>query len=182
MNKLKSQLEALLFISGKPVSLKKLARLSAAEESAVLAALNELQGEYDARESGVALFSAGDEWQMMTRPEHQSLAEKLTESELTGELTKPQLETLTVIAYAGPITKPELEQIRGVNCSLIVRNLLVRGLIKEVGETDAVIPAYEVTMDFIRHIGLTNVSELPDYAALHAHPTLAAERAGESLS
>jgi segregation and condensation protein B len=86
---------------------------------------------------------------------------------LTGELTRPQLETLTIIAYRGPITKPEIEQIRGINCSLIIRNLLMRGLVEEAESAEKLQPVYSVSGDFVRHLGLHAIGELPEYASFH---------------
>ena len=84
-----------------------------------------------------------------------------------GELTRPSIETLTIIAYRGPITKPEIEQIRGVNCSLILRNLLMRGLVEESESVERLQPVYAISADFLRHLGLHAISDLPDYATLH---------------
>src|SRR3989339_659375 len=68
-----------------------------------------------------------------------------------------------------PITRPELEQIRGVNCSLILRNLMMRGLVKEAEDPSGLLPKYEVTTDYLRHLGVTNLNELPEYEKLHNH-------------
>jgi segregation and condensation protein B len=114
------------------------------------------------------LFSTNDEWQLASHPENKEVAEHFVKTEISGELTKPQLETLTVISYCGPITKPELEQIRGVNCSLILRNLLMRGLVKE-SEKDSLLPSYEVTMEYLQHLGISSLKDLPDYETLHNH-------------
>ena len=78
-----------------------------------------------------------------------------------GELSRPSLEALTILAYRGPLTRPELEQIRGVHSSLILRNLLLRGLIEEKEDARLGQPLYSVTLDFLRHIGLASVEELP---------------------
>ena len=82
-----------------------------------------------------------------------------------GELTRPQLETLTVIAYKSPITKSEIEQIRGINCTMILRNLLMRGLIiEEEGTLESV---YTVSLETLSLLGITKVEDLPDYQKLH---------------
>ena len=84
--------------------------------------------------------------------------------EQVGELTRPSLESLTIIAYRGPITKAELEMIRGVNCSMILRNLLIRGLIREEkGKTESV---FRVSLEFLRWLGVQQASDLPDYDKL----------------
>ena len=92
------------------------------------------------------------------------------------ELTRPSLETLTIIAYRGPITKPEIEQIRGINCSLILRNLALRGLIEEADDAARLQPVYTVSVKFLRHLGIHAASELPQYEDLHGN-----ERIGKML-
>ncbi|EKD43882.1 MAG: Segregation and condensation protein B, partial [uncultured bacterium] len=130
---------------------------------------NALSLKYNNQESGIMLVQNNEEWQMVSNPDNREAAENFLKAEVSGELTRPQLETLTVISYCGPITRPELEQIRGVNCSLIIRNLMMRGLVKEVEDTTNLLPKYEVTTDYLRHIGLNNLNELPDYDKLHNH-------------
>ncbi len=87
--------------------------------------------------------------------------------EASGPLTRPSLETLAVIAYRGPVTKPEIEQIRGVNCAIILRNLLIRGLIEEREDTTRLQNVYTVSVDFLRELGLHNLDELPKYPDFH---------------
>ena len=115
------------------------------------------------------MLSTASEYQLVSSPENKTVAEHFIKAELSGELTRPQLETLTVISYCGPITKPEIEQIRGVNCSLILRNLLMRGLVKESDKETNLLPSYEVTMEYLQHLGINSLSELPDYSELHNH-------------
>lgn len=163
-----SQLESILFVAGKPVSEKKLAKAARTSVAEAQAGLAELKARYGA-ERGVALYQNNDEWQLVSNPDNQTATEQFVKAEVTGDLTRPQLEALTVVAYRGPITRPELEQIRGVNCSLILRNLMLRGLVQEREEAADLLPTYEVTMEYLRHIGVASITELPDYATLHAH-------------
>ncbi len=164
-----SQIESILFVASKPLGLKKIAKAMDAEETMVTDALQSLKMKYNSQNSGVSLLQNNDEWQLVSNPENRTVAEKFLKAEVSGELTRPQLETLTVISYCGPITKPELEQIRGVNCALILRNLLMRGLIKENEDSTNLLPTYEVTMDYLRHLGINSLAELPDYETLHNH-------------
>ncbi|MBT7553409.1 SMC-Scp complex subunit ScpB, partial [bacterium] len=92
----------------------------------------------------------------------------------TGELSKPSLETLTIVAYRQPIAKEELEQIRGVNCSVILRNLLIRGLVEARESKGDLVPMYSVTIDFLRHLGIDSVEQLPDFAKLNSNENLQA--------
>lgn len=164
-----SQIETILFVASKPLSIKKIAKVLQAEENVALEALKELVAKYNVAESGMLVLQNNEDWQMVSSPENKAIAENFLKAEISGELTRPQLETLTVVSYCGPITRPELDQIRGVNCSLILRNLMMRGLIKENDDNATLLPKYEVTMEYLRHLGLNSITELPDYAKLHEH-------------
>lgn len=166
---LNSQIETILFVASKPLSFKKIAKVLQVEENVALEALKELVTKYNQSESGIVLIQNNDDYQMVSNPDNKAAAENFLKAEVSGELTRPQLETLTVISYCGPITRPELDQIRGVNCSLILRNLMMRGLIKENDDNTSLLPKYEVTMEYLRHLGLNNITELPDYEKLHQH-------------
>jgi segregation and condensation protein B len=136
-------------------------------EEAIAGVLNELKQKYNFPESGVQLVDAGDGVQFVSNPENAELVKRFVKDDFSGELTPASLETLTVIAFRGPITKPELEQIRGVNCSLILRNLLIRGLIIGDENKQNMQTYYQVTTDFLKHLGINSVEELPDYQKLH---------------
>src|SRR3989338_11468329 len=169
---IKSKIEALLFVAGKPLSAKKIGELVGEKEAEAAVALKELQEQYIAAASGIQIFGTGSQWQMGTSGECADIVAEFVKQEFAGELTRPQLETLTVIAYRGPISKTELEIIRGVSCGLILRNLLIRGLIDE--EHDSVLKQskYRVSIDFLRHLCLQSLETLPEYASLHSHEVL----------
>ena len=167
---LKTKIESILFVSNKPTSAKQLARFltregATVETGEVEKIITELKEKYNIGESGLRIIQAGDEIQMVTGPESSELIKKFLKEDMTGELTPASLETLTVIAYRGPISKPALEQIRGVNCGMIIRNLLIRGLIDFV-ETNGQ-SYFQVTVDFLKYLGINSVDELPDYERLH---------------
>lgn len=169
MDNLKAELNAILFVASAPVGVGKLIKLLKREREELEKALKEMQEFYKVENLGLSLLNSGDDWQLVSAPEFSELTEKFVKAEISGELTRPQLETLTVISYCGPITKPELEQLRGVNCALILRNLLMRGLIKENISGNKLLPGYEVTLEYLKQMGINNVEELPDYSALHEH-------------
>ncbi|MFH1866645.1 MAG: SMC-Scp complex subunit ScpB [Patescibacteria group bacterium] len=169
MNKLTGQLESILFVAAKPLTLKKLADITGSSAESVKEAIDELKNHYDAN-SGFKLIEHGKEVELVTAPGHTELVREFLKKEELGELTRPQLEALAVIVYRGPIVKSELEQIRGVNCSLILRNLQIRGLVEQLGE--GLVPTYQVTVDFLRFLGITNVKELPNYNTLNLPETL----------
>lgn len=176
-----SQIESLLFISNRPLTARRLAELIDAKEDEAANALEELRAQTNREERGVHLVKVGNSYQVATRGEHAKLVAGFVKEELVGEMTKPQLETLTIVAYRGPVSKTELEQIRGVNCSLILRNLMIRGLVEEIAQGDAqggseglgsMVRKYQVTHEFVRHLGLSGVEELPEYAQLSKHELL----------
>lgn len=163
----RAHLEALLFASAKPFTIKTLAKLLQTDDEQVRVWIDELTALFEDRESGVRLVKSGAEVQLMTAPQARALVEQFLKEEITGELTRPQLETLTIIAYRGPISKPDIEQIRGINCTLILRNLQWRGLIAETEFSTSEIPSYRVTLDFVRYLGLSSIEQLPQFAELN---------------
>ena len=145
---------------------------------AIERALDQLAEEYKTRNSGIILIKNNKEYQLTSTPENASLVARFLKDETSGELSQPSLETLTIIAYRGPITKLELERIRGINCSLIIRNLLMRGLIEEKMDKQKNDNFYTVTLDFLKFLGLADITELPDYAKLHREETIESVLAG----
>ncbi|MBU1178233.1 SMC-Scp complex subunit ScpB [Patescibacteria group bacterium] len=165
--KLKSQIESLLFISGKPVKYQKLAKVLEAKTKEVKEAINELNEEYREQERGLSMAIKRDSAQLVSAPANAGFVQKLVIQELQGDLSKAALETLTIILYRSPITRAEVEMIRGVNCIYILRNLLLRGLItKKDSQEDARVSVYEASFDFLKHLGVSKVEELPNYREL----------------
>ena len=166
-NKLKSQIESLLFISGKPVKYKKLATILESKVKEIKEVIKELDNEYKEGGRGIGLVIKRDGVQLVSAPENAGFVQKLVTQELQGELSKAALETLTIILYRGPITRAEMEMIRGVNCIYILRNLLLRGLVnKKESKQDARVSEYEVSFDFLKHLGVSKVKDLPNYENL----------------
>jgi segregation and condensation protein B len=172
MMSLKSQLESLLFVAIKPLALKELAALTTASTKEVETALAELALDYETGARGLALISNNKQYQITTASGNATLVQNFLKSETSGELSQPSLEALTIIAYRGPISKLELERIRGINCSLILRNLLLRGLIEEKFDKIKAENYYTVTHDFIRFLGLGAITNLPDYEKLNTAETI----------
>lgn len=162
-------MESVLFIAARPLTHKRLMELCDASKDEVMAAVDLLEKKYHDAQSGIRIVRHGHEIQMVTASESASTVQAFLKDETTGELTKPSLETLTIIAYRGPLTKAELEQIRGVHCGLILRNLLMRGLVEANGEQGMPQTLYHVTTAFVRFLGLTSVRQLPDYETLRSH-------------
>jgi len=163
----KSQLESILFVAIKSLTSKELANLVEVKTDEVKTALEELVSDYKTSGRGFALISNNGQYQLTTAAENSDLVKNFLKAEISGELSQPSLEALTIIAYRGPISKLELDRIRGVNCSLIIRNLLLRGLVEEKFNKTKNENYYTVTNDFIRFLGLSSLDDLPEYAKLN---------------
>lgn len=169
---LTGKIEALLFVASKPMTTKQIAKAVEAEKEDAQSSILELINRYNHEDKGVHIIEVDGEVHMVTNPAYAEFLDDYVKSDVTGELTRAQLETLTVIAYCGPVTRPEVEQIRGVNCSVIIRNLMVRGLIRENKEVDSILESYSLTTEALEHLGISSVKELPQYDELHDHEHL----------
>ncbi len=164
-----SKLESILFVASKPLTIQKLAQASGESVSSIEEALETLMMKYNQDDSGIHILREADTVQMATNAANADAIDSFIKNEVTGELTKAQLETLTVIAYRSPITRTDLEQIRGVNCAVILRNLMMRGLVTLHDSNDEILPTYILTTDALSHLGVRETSELPEYDRLHTH-------------
>jgi segregation and condensation protein B len=182
---IKSKIESLLFISAKAMSMKALSDLIKVTPKEVEAAGQELMDDYQKNKSGLQIIKNGTSFQMVSAPENAKLVQEYIKDETTGELSRPSLETLTIIAYRGPVAKLDLDRIRGINCALILRNLLIRGLIEARQDKTKNETYYNVTLDFIKYLGVSEIKDLPDYEKLHQDDTidrmLAPLEGGENL-
>lgn len=164
-----SQIESILFVSTKPVSMKFLATACLCSVDEATVAVNELATVRNVDDSGIHVVIGAEGITLATNPNHADVIAKLAKEDVDPELTRPSLETLTIVAYRGPITKPEIEAIRGINCTLILRNLLMRGLVDEAEDVVKLQPVYTLTNDALRYLGLHSVTELADYPELHGN-------------
>lgn len=178
---LSAQLEALLFWKGEPVTHKRAAEILKASNpgltpKALDEAIAELAAALAARGGGLTLVQTGDELMLGTAPAAAPLIEQLTREELTRDLGKAGLETLSIVLYKGPISRREIDNIRGVNSTFILRNLLIRGLVEKVnGAGDQRTFLYQPTMQLIAFMGLTKPEELPEYAAMRESAVVTAQ-------
>ncbi len=165
-NKLKSILESLLFVSGEPVKLAKLVRICQVEKKEIKDALAEINNAENKSERGLKIIKNGDSVQLGTDPENADFVAQLVSGEMNADLSKSALETLSIIAYRGPITRVQVEAIRGVNCSYVLRSLLVRGLVQRKETTDIRGFLYEISFEFLKMLGIQNPEKLPDWEVL----------------
>ncbi len=168
----KSIIESLLFISAKPMAVKQLSDLIGKKDKEIKQAGDELVLEYKDNKRGIQIIKNGLKYQMVSSSENTKVVQEFIKDETTGELSRPSLEALTIIAYRQPISKIDLDRIRGVNCALIIRNLLIRGLIEAKFDKKKNETYYLATFDFLRFLGINDISELPDYERLHKDDTI----------
>ncbi len=165
--KLKSAIESILFISGEPVSVAKIAKVTEAPIAEVENALMILQNEYAGSQRGIVILKKEQEVQMATDPDQASIVDRLVKSEIQENLSRAGLEVLSIIAYRGPITRVEVEAIRGVNCSYTVRSLMMRGLLERIeNPSDNRGYLYKISFDFLKKLGIDSIEKLPDYETL----------------
>jgi segregation and condensation protein B len=161
---LETYLEALLFIAAEPVTAGQLAEALERKTAEVEAALKSLSNSY-AEGRGLRLQWHGGRVQLTTAPELAPLIERFLGLEATARLSRAGLETLAIIAYRQPVTRPGIDSIRGVNSDGVLRSLLNKGLVQEVGRAEG--PGrpilYATTSAFLQHFGLSSVNELPPF-------------------
>jgi segregation and condensation protein B len=155
-------LEALLFAAPGLTGINQLAsalKVSAAQVKSLLEAL----GQHYQSGRGIRLQRIKDQYQLVSAPEYAKLIEDFLGLEVTARLTQAALEALAIIAYKQPTTRPEVDSIRGVNSDGVIKSLLAKGLIEELGRSEAAGRPilYGVTPDFLQHFGLENLEQLP---------------------
>ena len=162
MRSLLGMVEALLFVSGDPLSLKDLTKATEWDEDAVHDAVTELRQRYREQDSGLQIVLIDDGYQLATRPEYGETIGKLLAPH-ANRLSKPALETLTIVAYRQPATQAEVEAIRGVSCDGVLKTLQERELVYEAGrkQTPGRPILYATTTAFLHYFGLTSIDELP---------------------
>jgi len=160
-SELAAALEGLLFVAGEPVPLRELARALHVDEQDVV----ELAGRLDARCVPVSLRTQRhrDTLQLVTAPCHSELIRTFLGSTKPPPLSKPALETLTVVAYHQPVTRAEIEATRGVNSDRALETLMARGLVEERGQRSVLgrPVEYGTTTGFLQYFGLSDLHDLP---------------------
>ncbi|MEK7185313.1 MAG: SMC-Scp complex subunit ScpB [Patescibacteria group bacterium] len=162
---IEAKIEAVLFFKAEPVSVSKLAEILSADkvnETEIKAALMSFEKNLSGR--GLVLVRNGNDVMLETAPEAATLMESLIKEDLSREIGRAGLEVLSIVLYRGPVTKRDIDYIRGVNSSLVLRNLLIRGLVERADERGARGSfIYRPTFALLSHLGLKNIEELPEY-------------------
>jgi segregation and condensation protein B len=156
-----AKIEALLFVAPGTVSINQLATVLEQTPTKIEEALEELENQYNNR--GIRLQNHRGRLQLVSAPQSASLIKHYLGLEATSRISQAALETMAIIAYQQPVTRPEVDAIRGVNSDGVIKTLLSRGLIEEVGRgTGPGRPIlYSTTPEFLGYFGLTSIADLP---------------------
>ena len=156
--------EGLLFVVGEDgLTLTQLMDILEIEKEEAMTILTNLKAKYELEMSGIRLNFLGNTFKLTTKKEHKEVYQKLIENPESNTLSQAALETLAIIAYNQPVTRTQVDEIRGVNSGQVMRKLVAKNLIKEIGRSDAVGRPilYKTTSDFLDYFGLATIEELP---------------------
>ncbi len=158
---LEQKIEAVLFYKGEPETKERLAKLLDVAVSEIEDAITKL--DFSLSKRGIRLLKIDDKVELVTAPETSEVINKMHDEELVRDLGKAASETLSVVLYRGPVSRAEIDYIRGVNCSFVLRNLQIRGLVEKVKNNEKKIYEYTATTELLKHLGVSKVEDLPDY-------------------
>ena len=155
--------ETILFLESEPVSEKAISNAAELSEEVVRMCLENLKEKYCAENSGIEIGMITGGWCLMPKKEFWNVLRERYGEKNKGRLSRSAMETLSIIAYSQPVTRAEIEAIRGVSADTMIRLLVEKDLIKEVGKKD--VPGKPVqfgtTKEFLKVFGLNSIADLP---------------------
>lgn len=160
---LRTALEAVLLVVDEPVDEVTLAQVFERPRDEIAGTLQALAAEYDADQRGFELRAVAGGWRLYTRASCAPYVERFVRDGQTAKLSQAALETLAVVAYRQPTTRSRVAAVRGVNVDAVMRTLVTRGLVAEVGierESGAIL--YSTTDHFLDRLGIASLDELPE--------------------
>ena len=161
--KIKSAIEAMLFVSGEPLPTRELISNLEVDNKLLLEIINEMMEEYEKDNRGIRLIEINGGYQLVTKEENSDYIQKLLKKNRKHSLSQASIESLAIIAYKQPITRIDIDEIRGVKSESALQRLVERNLIREVGRLE--VPGrpilYGTTDEFLRQFGLKTLKELP---------------------
>lgn len=157
-------IEGLLYVQGDMgLTIKQVMEVLEVEEEEAKRLIYNLKNSYEKENRGLRINYLANTFKLTTKEEHKNYYQKLLENPKTHTLSQTALETLAIIAYNEPITRVQIDEFRGLDSSYIVRRLVAKGLIKEVGKSN--LPGrpilYKTTDDFLDYFGLATINDLP---------------------
>lgn len=160
---IKSAIESMMFIWGKPLDIKEVAEIFNIDKKEVYGYFKELQDEYEQEGRGIVIREVNKSFQFVTRKENLDYIERLCTPVKHKRLSQSALEVLAIVAYKQPVTKGEIEAVRGIRCDRVIEGLTKKNLVAEVGRSDAVGRPilYGTTDEFLKQFGFETLKELP---------------------
>lgn len=163
MNK-KAILEGLLFVTGDDgISTKQIEEILEITEEKVDELIEELKEDLTSDDRGLTLEYLGNKYKLTTKSIHKDYYKKLIQDEESNTLSQAALETLAIVAYNGPVTRSDIDKLRGVSSQQMLRKLIAKGLIEDVGRSD--LPGrpylYNTTDLFLDYFKMSSKNELP---------------------
>ena len=161
---IKSAIESMMFIWGEPLGVKEMAEIFNEDKEEIYACCRELKEEYERESRGIVIREVNKSFQFVTRKENMGYIERLCTPVKRRKLTQSALEVLAIIAYRQPVTKGEIEAVRGIKCDRVIEGLEKKGLVTQVGRSEAVgrPMLYGTTDIFLKQFGFETLKELPD--------------------
>lgn len=158
-------LEGLLFVAGdEGLTLEQICDILALDMNGAKEMLLKLKESYENNDRGIRISYLGNAFKLTTKPEHKEYYQKLVMNPSSNTLSDAALETVAIIAYHQPITRVEVDNLRGVSTSQVIRKLVAKGLVKEVGKST--MPGrpnlYGTTHEFLDYFGLSSINDLPE--------------------
>jgi len=163
---LEAVLEGMLFVVGEDgLTINQIKEVLNLEDDDAKKLILSLKEKYENTDRGIRINYLGNTFKLTTKSEHKEFYQKLIENPETNTLSQSALETLAIIVYNEPVTRVMVDEIRGVSSREIIRKLLAKGLIKEVGRSD--LPGrpilYKTTSEFLDYFGIASKDELPKF-------------------
>lgn len=163
MDEEKALIEAILFLEVDPIEIRTLSKVSGLSREQVEEVVAALRSDLESTERGVEIVSIDGAIQLSPKRELWPRLRQRFGKKRDGRLSRAAMETLSIIAYSQPITRSEIESLRGVTADTMIRQLVERGLIREVGRKEA--PGrpiqFGTTREFLQHFGLESIADLP---------------------
>lgn len=163
IRKLQGAIEAILFASGDPVSVDRIAEVLELDKPTVGKILQNLMDTFNREGAGIRIVRLDDQYQMCTNSEYADIVRNALDLRRNTPLSQAGMEVLAVVAYNQPVTKAFVEQIRGVDCSGVLSSLTAKGLVEERGRLE--LPGrpllYGTTANFLRCLNISSLTELP---------------------
>lgn len=170
LSKIEKEIETLLFMAKNPLQIADIQEVLGCDQAQILEAIKNLEHHYN--DHGIQLIEVAHGLQLVTRKEYAPIVDRLVHSPVEVSLTPASMESLAIIAYKQPCSKSEIESIRGVNSDAVIKSLLDKGLIEELGKSDALgkPTVYGTTLEFLKHFGLKDLSGLLPLQEVQSKP------------